>query len=221
MKRKIIVLSILFLPMILVFIYLFASSNNAVKILLDAPHVSFEGLSDEYNFIIDFNNVVTINEEEEIMIFNYHNMFYEDIEVEGILKIPFTKVISLQGEYYNLNENNQLVKSDLTNMLQDSLFEKGFSIGMSTILGGIALFFIVMMTFKKMDFHKSHKRLSVLLTSYLVSGIFLFLSIITNQMTLVFITFSLEWTVYYFVWRSFRKADGLPPYEGVTPNETR
>ena len=95
-------------------------------------------------------------------------------------------------------------------LIQDNLVKKGLAGVINLIIGGIGVGIILTIIFKKMEWSKLHRRLSVVVYLWTSTMIVLALYLIIENMFLVFLTASISWTLYYIEWYIMRKKNKLP-----------
>lgn len=205
--KKLVALTFI-IPMLGLMGYFFVSSNVGVQILLEAPHVVLEGVSKEYDFIVDPENYISIDNNSLTVTVTYPNFEYNDTTVNGSITFEISELMYFQAHYYKVTEG-QLEQVNITGIVKESLFVSKFTAGLAIfmVLGISAI--ISLIVFKKMELYKKYKRASVLITSLTITIIFLMLSAITTQIFLIFGTFSLCWFIYYIEWIIYRKRNGM------------
>lgn len=206
--KKIVTLTFL-LPMLGLLVYFFISSNKGVEVLLEAPHVVMVDVNKEYDVTLDLDQHIFVNPVSQTITVNSSTIKFNDITISGSVMFPITELVYIQNNYYKVTETNELKKVDITNIVKESLFLTKFSAGLTIILALAIASIIGLIVFKKMELYKKYKRISVLITSLMITIIFLMLSAITTQIFLIFGTFTICWTIYYIEWMLYRKANGL------------
>ncbi|HHY96881.1 MAG TPA: hypothetical protein GYA04_02480, partial [Acholeplasma sp.] len=121
---------------------------------------------------------------------------------------PFFRV---DRTYYTYNyETNQFEVFQHWKLIQDNLVKKGLAGVINLIVGGIGVGIILTILFKKMEWAKLHRRLSVVIYLWTSTLIVLALYLIIENMFLIFLTASISWTLYYIEWVIMRKKNKLP-----------
>lgn len=209
---KILTLSTLFLPMIILLLYMYISSNNGVEALMESPHVIFPNEISTYDYITDPNNHLEIDIENNKLIFKGEVIIYNDVEIiDGTVVIDAPAFFRVDRTYYTYNyETNEFEVFEHWKLIQDNLVKKGLAGVINLIVGGIGVGIILTILFKKMEWAKLHRRLSVVIYLWTSTLIVLALYLIIENMFLIFLTASISWTLYYIEWYIMRKKNKLP-----------
>jgi len=163
----------------------------------------------DYDVVLDLDNHISMDAVLETVSVDSDTIEFNDTVVNGTVTFPMAELIYIQGHYYKINVDGNLEQVDVTSIVKESLFLTKFSAGLTIfmVLGIGAI--IGLIVFKKMELYKRYKRISVLITSVLITIIFLMLSAITTQIFLIFGTFTLCWLAYYIEWILYRKRNGM------------
>lgn len=214
---RIISLLTLILPMSALLIFFYFSSNDGLESLLESPNVVFPGADKRYDYIVDPNDYWSIDATNKTISFHAELMVYEDLEIiNGTVKIDYPEFFSMGNKYYAIDENDNLIIFDANKLVKEKMFEMNFLIGMSAFIGIFSIIIIVFMVMKKMKILSRHRRLSVLISSAVFTMFFLILSMITSQIYLMFLVFTLSWGAYYVEWLIYRKKNGLPLHDQIS-----
>ena len=189
--------------------YFFASSNKGVAVLMEASHVYMEDVAEEYDVALDLDERISIDLEKQMISVSASSIRFNDTIVNGTVTFPITELTYIQGNFYKINEEGNLEKVNVTGIIKESLFLTKFSVGLGIMMVLIIASVIGLIVFKKMELYKKYKRVSVLITSTLVTVVFMMLSAITTQIFLIFGTFTICWLLYYIEWMIHRKRNGL------------
>ena len=205
------------IPLIALSIFFFFSGNIAVLELEEAPKISFPNLLRNYNYIEDPLDVWSVDFEKNEIAFHADLMVINGVRIEeGIVRIEIPEVFVMGSRYYEFNEEQGLVVVDTFKMIREAMFQRNFVMGLYIMITALAVAGITYMVLKKMDLLRRHRRLSVLITSLIMTLIFLILSTVTDQLYLIFLTFSASWFIYYIEWMIYRKVNGLPLHDQIT-----
>jgi hypothetical protein len=208
---RIISLLTLFLPITALLVFFYLTSNEGMKEILEAPNIVFPNADKRYDYITDANDYWSIDPVEKTISFHADVLIYEDVEVlNGTIKIAYPEFFSMGNKFYAIDENDNLVLFDAVKLVKERMFETNFLIGLSIFISLGAVAFIVLMVIKKMQVLSRHRRLSVVISSWIFTIFFLILYMISKQVYLIFLVFSLSFTAYYFEWIIYRKKNGLP-----------
>jgi hypothetical protein len=214
---RIISLLTLFLPMSVLLVFFFFTSNRGIQEIIDAPKISFPNVDKRYNFITDTEDLWSIDPINKTISFHADKMIIKEIVIEnGTVTIPYPDFFSMGNKFYSINEEDQLVLFDTTKLVKERMFESNFLIGLSIVISLATMAGISLMVFKKMQWLNRHRRLSVVLTSWVFTLFFLIISMISNQVYLIFFVFSSSFTTYYIEWIIYRKKNGLPLHDQIS-----
>lgn len=208
---RIISLLTLFLPITTLLVFFYFTSNQGVKEILEAPNVVFPNVDKRYDYLVDTNDYWSIDPVEKTISFHAEVLIYENVEVlNGTIKIEYPEFFSMGNKYYSIDENDNLVIFDAAKLVKERMFEMNFLIGLSAFITIGTAMIISLIVVKKMQLLNRHRRLSVAITLWTFTILFLIISMISNQVYLIFLVFSLSWTAYYIEWLIERKKKGLP-----------
>ncbi|NCU41380.1 MAG: hypothetical protein EOM19_01485 [Candidatus Moranbacteria bacterium] len=214
---KVISLLTLFLPMIILLVFFYITSNQGIKEVLEAPNVVFPNVDKRYDYIVDTNDYWSIDAEEKTISFHAESLIYEDIKISsGTVTINYPEFFSMGNKYYSIDENDNLVLFDAAKLVKERMFEKNFLIGLSIFITIVTALCITMMVIKKMQLMNRHRRLSVVVSSWVFTIFFLILYVISEQVYLIFLVFSMSFTAYYIEWLIHRKKNGLPLHDQIS-----
>lgn len=203
------------IPLLSLLIYFYATSNKNIAFIIEAPRIQFKELEKGYDFVIDEQNIIEI--EEGFITFDYDVIHFNKNIIEGgKLTIPLEKEIILNNIYYKYDEENKtLNKIIFSEEIKEATKENKLLIGLSVIIIGATFSVGIMVIIKKMDVLKEHRRLAVVISMFSLFVIFLILSIITKYIFLVFGVLFLSTSIHYIEWIIYRKANGLPIKEEI------
>lgn len=203
------------IPLLSLLIYFYATSNKNIAFIIEAPRIQFKELEKGYDFVIDEQNIIEI--EEGFITFDYDVIYFNKNIIEGgKLTIPLEKEIILNNIYYKYDEENKtLNKIIFSEEIKEATKENKLLIGLSVIIIGATFSVGIMVIIKKMDVLKEHRRLAVVISMFSLFVIFLILSIITKYIFLVFGVLFLSTSIHYIEWIIYRKANGLPIKEEI------
>lgn len=214
---RIITLLTLILPMSALLIFFYFSSNDGLESLLESPNVVFPSADKRYDYIVDPNDYWSIDATNKTISFHAELMVYEDLEIiNGTVKIDYPEFFSMGNKYYAIDENDNVIIFDANKLVKEKMFEMNFLIGMSAFIGIFSIIIIAFMVMKKMKILSRHRRLSVLISSAVFTMFFLILSMITSQIYLMFLVFTLSWGAYYIEWLIYRKKNELPLHDQIS-----
>ena len=203
-----------FLPIILTLVYFYASSNKNLKFVFEAKRIVFVDLDPEYDVEQDSHNLISINQEESLITFNYHKIMYNELLIEnGEITMPLDNEYLIHGKFYEVNKDFKLQKINASNKLKESLTENTIIIGLSVIIIIFAGVIAAYMIAKQMDVMKRYRRYSIVISLLVLTIIMLMLSMITTQLFLGFAAAFIGWSMYTISWTVKRKLNGLPIYE--------
>lgn len=199
------------LPMVALLIFFYITGNKGVEILIESPHLIFPQTEDiDYNYFADPEDFWSIDEVNNTISFHADTFIYNSLEIEGgKVTIEIPEVFSMGEDYFKINENYELEEFDTVKLIKENTFERSFVIGLNIVYIGLTIGIIAFMVTKKMELLVRYRRASVLLTSSVVTLIFLMLSMITKQIYLTFAVFTVSWFFYYIEWIIYRKINGL------------
>lgn len=203
------------IPLLSLLIYFYATSNKNIAFIIEAPRIQFKELEKGYDFVIDEQNIIEI--EEGFITFDYDVIHFNKNIIEGgKLTIPLEKEIILNNIYYKYDEENKtLNKIIFSEEIKEATKENKLLIGLSVIIIGATFSVGIIVIIKKMDVLKEHRRLAVVISMFSLFVIFLILSIITKYIFLVFGVLFLSTSIHYIEWIIYRKANGLPIKEEI------
>lgn len=207
------------IPIIILLMYFYITSNENIKFIVEAPRISFKELSKEYNFINDPNNIIeiTVGEKVSYITFDYPNIIYNKSEIEnGKLTIPLEKEIVLNNVYYKYDfQKNEFKRIVFSEEIKEAVtINKIFiALSMMIIIGAFSVG--VLLIIKKMDVMKNYRRLAASVSMFVLFLIFLILSVITKYIFLVFGVLFLSTSLHYIEWIIHRKKNGLPIKEEI------
>lgn len=203
------------IPLLSLLVYFYATSNKNIAFLIEAPRIQFKELEKGYDFVIDEQNIIEI--EEGFITFDYDVIHFNKNIIEGgKLTIPLEKEIILNNIYYKYDEENKTLKKIIfSEEIKEATKENKLLIGLSVIIIGATFSVGIMLIIKKMDVLKEYRRLAVVISMFSLFVIFLILSIITKYIFLVFGVLFLSTSIHYIEWIIYRKANGLPIKEEI------
>lgn len=199
------------LPMIGLLLFFYITGNKGVELLINSPHLIFPQTEEiEYNYFVDPEDYWSIDEVNGTISFHADLFIYNSLEIEGgKVTIEIPEVFSMGEDYFKINENYELEEFDTAGLVKENTFERSFVIGLNIVYIALTIGIIAFMVTKKMELLMRYRRASVLLTSTVVTLIFLMLSMITEQIYLTFAVFTVSWFFYYIEWIIYRKINGL------------
>lgn len=203
------------IPLLSLLVYFYATSNKNIAFLIEAPRIQFKELEKGYDFVIDEQNIIEI--EESFITFDYDVIHFNKNIIEGgKLTIPLEKEIILNNIYYKYDEENKTLKKIIfSEEIKEATKENRLLIGLSVIIIGATFSVGIILIIKKMDVLKEYRRLAVVISMFSLFVIFLILSIITKYIFLVFGVLFLSTSIHYIEWIIYRKANGLPIKEEI------
>ena len=203
------------IPLLSLLVYFYVTSNKNIAFLIEAPRIQFKELEKGYDFVIDEQNIIEI--EEGFITFDYDVIHFNKNIIEGgKLTIPLEKEIILNNIYYKYDEDNKTLKKIIfSEEIKKATKENKLLIGLSVIIIGATFSVGIMLIIKKMDVLKEHRRLAVVISMFSLFVIFLILSIITKYIFLVFGVLFLSTSLHYIEWIIYRKVNGLPIKEEI------
>jgi hypothetical protein len=205
------------IPLLSSFIYIYVSSNENLDPLFDAPVIIFPDADRRYNYITDPLDYWSVDIVEKKLYIHADKIIFNSIEIsDGTVVIDIPEFFIMGRNFYSIDEEGNLKPFDAKAVMKNALFENSFYTGLSSIITLTTLACMGVMVVKKMDLLKRHRRLTVLITAWATTMVFLILSMITNQIFLIMIAFSFSWTLYYIEWLIYRKTNGLPLHDQIS-----
>lgn len=198
-------------PLTSLLLFFYITSNEGIKKILEVPSVVFPNVDKRYDYIADPNDYWDIDPVEKKIYFHAELMIYENIEIiDGTVVIDYPEFFTIGNKYYTINENNELILFDAKKLVQEKMFENNFLIGLSVFISLGTGFAIALLVIKKMKLLARHRRLSVLISATTFTLFFLILQMISEQVYLIFLVFTMCWLAYYIEWLVYRHKNGLP-----------
>lgn len=214
---KILTISTISLPMLILLIFFYISGNQGIEEIIEAPKVIFINAERTYNFFEDPADYWSVDLENNMLYFHGDSFEYKEVNViNGSIVLEMPDFFSMNGKYYTIGEEGELVSFSITRLVREKMFERNFIIGLNIILLIFGISSISLLVIKKMDLLKRHRRLSVLLFSFFFTVIWLMLALITTQLSLIFLVFTFSWGVYYVEWLMQRHKQGLPLHDQIS-----